>query len=428
MTVLDESHHVSPAQTPQRPQRTLLLFAYYFPPTNESGAKRPFRFVRYLQRHGYRTQVVTASPQPPGSPWKDAREAPDGTAPDWKTRWGALACAAVQRVIPYNDQLPWVAHAVAQAERIVLETRPAAILSTSPPVACHLAAMAMKRKYGLPWVADLRDPVYNNPHRVRLLSRPYDAAVEQMIVRYADLLIANTDSATEDLRRRYPRMAHKIHLIWNGYDPEDPLEPRPIPPRDVKLLLHAGSIYAGRHPGAVLESLKRLIDGGRLDPAKFRIRLIGWLDLSQPWISGATAAALQELGCLEYVPEMVPEPQAIREMAEADYLLLLDGNDSGKGLQVPAKLFQYMRIGRPILASTAKDSPSERILAHGGIPYVAAYPGASGDRMDECLLALNRLPTDPVQPNAWFEERFNAESQTRMLAALLGKIIPGGVA
>lgn len=399
--------------------RRLLLFAYYFPPENESGAKRPYRFVRYLEQHGYQAHVITASRQHPGAPWKDATEAPGAMPAARRVQAGACIGAAIQRVIPYNDQLPWVAHAVAEAQRLASTLRPDAIISTAPPVACHLAAWRTKRRFRLPWVADFRDPICGNPHRTRKLSRPYDAFVERLIVNNADAIIANTDAAGETLGRRYPQWAHKIHVIWNGYDPEERLEPLPIPRRERKVLLHCGSLYAGRNPGAVVAAMDRLIARGQLDPAKVRLRLIGWMDCSQPWVSRPEFRNLQNHGCLEYVNQVVPEPEAIREMGLADYLLLLDGNEMGMAVQVPAKLFQYIRIGRPVLAITPQGSPSERILARSGIRYVAADPNACQEQIDERIMRMFNLPAEPSEPSRWFEEQFNAEAQTAMLASIL---------
>ena len=41
----------------------ILIVAYYFPPGQEIGGARPYRFYKYLKRMGYECQVITASPQ-----------------------------------------------------------------------------------------------------------------------------------------------------------------------------------------------------------------------------------------------------------------------------------------------------------------------------------------------------------------------------
>ena len=405
-------------------QQGLLLFAYYFPPANTSGAQRPFRFAKYLRSHNFQAHVITSSPQGEDAPWKNVREVPGRTEPSLMAAIGAQLFSALQRVLPYNDQLPWVSHAASAAGRVVSETRPVAMLSTSPPVACHAAALLTKWRFGIPWIADFRDPFYANPLRPRKLSRPYEALLEGLIVSNADAIIANTEHAGDLLRRRYGRFEKKIHVIWNGYDPEEPLAALPLPKRDQKVLMHAGTLYGGRHPGALVASLDRLIERGVLNPDRVRLRLIGWMEnTSVPWTSQPAFQALRDRGCLEYISEVIPQPEAVREMAEADGLLLLDLNDTGQAVQVPAKLFQYVRIGRPILAFTSPDSPSERILKNCGVPYVTVYPNASDEQIDQRVASFFELSSEPTRPSPWFEEQFNGEGQTRVLASILQHII-----
>src|SRR5436190_23428363 len=84
-------------------------------------------------------------------------------------------------------------------------------------------------------------------------------------------------------------------------------------------------------------------------------------------------------------------------------------------LQVPAKLFDQIRIGRPILAFTPPQSPSERILADSGILHVSLAPDAPPEEVDAGVLRLLQLPSTPQPASAWFRETFDA----RRLAGLM---------
>ena len=399
------------------PSKTALLFAYYFPPGNFTGARRPLRFARYLRAHGYHTRVVTAQPQQGPSPWPDAVCAlPDRS---WKTR----LAKALHRVLPYNDQVTWVPAAVEAARGVCRAKRPDVVISTSPPAASHLAALAVKRLYGLPWVADFRDPLYGNPSRNRWWGGIWDAPVDRLIAREADAIIANTDAAADMLRARYPRLAGKIHLIWNGYDPEAAIEPRPLPQRNFKLMVHAGSLYGQRHPTALLASLHRLIAAGLLKAETLRLRLVGHFYPDDPWVTQSKFKELVEARVVEHTSGMVSADEAAREMAEADSLLLLDLNDRGLGLQVPAKVFEYIQIGRPVLAFTARNSPVERILAGSGVRHIIVYPDLPAEEMDRRVLAAMGLPSDAVTPSSWFHEQFNGASQAGALARILDSLV-----
>jgi glycosyltransferase involved in cell wall biosynthesis len=234
--------------------------------------------------------------------------------------------------------------------------------------------------------------------------------------------IANTDAAWEMLAARYPRHAGKIHLIWNGYDPENTLRALPIPVRSARVLLHAGSIYGRRQPSAMISSLERLIAAGRLDPVTIRLKLVGYLVTEDAWVRACPFHRLVERGCLEFTEKPVPRAEAAREMAQADYLVLLDLNGSVPAMQVPAKLFEYIQIGRPILAFTARNSPAERILARSGIRHVCVYPDSTPDEVDERLLQILRMQPEPATASKWFFEEFDGAQQTRRLAGIMDEL------
>src|SRR5262249_9396342 len=99
-----------------------------------------------------------------------------------------------------------------------------AVLSTSPPDSVHLAALSLRRRFPLPWVADFRDPWmglwFRRPptgwHRAR------HEALEAQVLAGAALVIAASDTHARSLERRRggsssgPRaVAH----LPNGFEP-----------------------------------------------------------------------------------------------------------------------------------------------------------------------------------------------------------------
>jgi hypothetical protein len=123
-------------------------------------------------------------------------------------------------------------------------------------------------------------------------------------------------------------------------------------------------------------------------------------------------------GWLEVRPA-VPKGESQRMMEEADGLLLVQPQSN---IQVPGKLFEYVCIGRPILALVPQRSAVEQILEKAGVPYVCVYADDEMEAVDRKLLAFLRLPTAPTLYNAWFRNNFNAEYQAEQLAAIIGAI------
>jgi hypothetical protein len=90
-------------------------------------------------------------------------------------------------------------------------------------------------------------------------------------------------------------------------------------------------------------------------------------------------------------------------------------NTSHSALQVPAKLFDYIRVGRPVLAFTPPASPSERILRQSGIAQISIHPADDAAATDGKVLAFLDLPATPQRPAPWFDETFSAPWQVAQL-------------
>ena len=399
--------------------RRVLLITYTFPPDNVPAAARPGQLFKYLPECGYQCVVVAANAD--GSPPEDdlVHRVPAGDRrsaveiASTFARWFTRFCS------PYEDRLSWVPYAAAAAADIIRSQPIEAIYSTSPFLAAHFAGLWLKLRYGLPWVADFQDPVRDNPFRDRRWIYPYDAIIERAFFRHADWLIANTDTVASAWGNRYPKWAGKISVLWNSYDPLDGVEPRETPPDPHRVLAHVGSMYGGRHPSQLLMSLERLNIGASTLSVKF----VGPIDRDVLTAHGPLFERLQQKGVLTYGNRSVPRQEALRETAEADCLLLLDINEKNASMQMPSKLLDYVRFGKPILAYTPADSPTERILKRSGIPSISIDPSATEADGDRKLLEFLRIPTTPRPPSAWFEDTFNARAQARTVAVLFDKLL-----
>jgi glycosyltransferase involved in cell wall biosynthesis len=398
------------------PKGTVLILAWAFPPYI-TGAARPFRFYKYLPRFGYTVQVLTASKQDPNDVQTNV------TCVEGRIRGSKFALEHVaerlQKVIVAAESLMWALRTTAAADQIISREKVCAVVSTSPPVASHLVALKLKTRYGVRWIADFRDPLVGNPFRKDTgIAGHLDRLLQKWIFRRADAVVATTDATVELWRRQHPEHEKKMHLIWNGFDPEDRLEPVSLPQRAYKLLVHVGAIYGIRDPGALLCSFDRLIKRGLLSPEKLRIQLIG--PVEGDWCRDREPLAdLVRLGCLRYDGVQVPKREAARAMASADAVILLDSHGEHGAIQVPAKLFDYIRIGRPILAVTTRNSPADRLLARSGVPYSSIYPEDTPEEVDQRVLCFLSLPPHPVVASEWFWNEFDAYPQVRELAGLI---------
>jgi hypothetical protein len=206
-------------------------------------------------------------------------------------------------------------------------------------------------------------------------------------------------------------------VIANGFDPEERSGPRSLPPRPHKTLVHAGAMYGGRNANIVIKALARLRPISP-EARHTRVVLLGSVG-RQAAIHEAVYAQAQTEGWLDYRPWNAPRSEAARLTEESDFLLLLQPQTA---LQVPAKLFDYICIGRPILALAPRYSEVERILERAGVPYACIYPSDEPGAVDRKLVEFLRFPSDAVRCSGWFESEFDAAKQSSRLASLMDAV------
>jgi glycosyltransferase involved in cell wall biosynthesis len=263
------------------------------------------------------------------------------------------------RVAFYPDpQIGWYPAAVRAGTRAVRQQRFDAVLSSSFPITAHLIAMRISRRGGLPWAAEFRDPWSDTLPRLPYGRRA--AALERKIAREAGRVIMPTPTWASHYGARW---ATDVAVVPNGHDGRQ----APSSPAVGAVLTHVGS-YSPRRQNlrALWSALARL---KAEDPALVpRIRWVGPID-GDAWgeLSETGLAATVE------VTGFLPHTEAMR-LAGASSLLVasgLVGSDHVARGCVPAKLFEYLATGLPILYIGEVASDAAALLhAHPGCRVV----------------------------------------------------------
>jgi O-antigen/teichoic acid export membrane protein len=398
----------------------VLLITYYFPPDNEIGAARPYRFYKYLNRLGYECHILTAAAQEPGT--TDVEYVADPQKSDARTGFTWHLDRIVRKYFWGSSfKLRWSISAF-RAGRLFLKERKdreIILISTTPPVATHLVAMCLAAYSGRRWIADFRDPVISSFCYQAFLVRAFAPGFGRLVLRRADLALANTDAMLNVWHNQYSGLDGKAHVLWNGFDPEDVVDTYALPQRERKILSHIGELYGGRDMRPLLLAAARLFESGRLSKKSLTIRQIGTSQQSELPGKEFLQFALPE-GWLE-IRDPVSAKQARSMALDSDGLLLLQPQTD---IQVPAKLFEYLRVGRPILAYVVPDSPSERILRKAGVPFVCIYPGQAPNEIEQRLLSfIAMLDGRPTSYSPWFAETFDASRQVKTLDDLIRSLM-----
>jgi glycosyltransferase involved in cell wall biosynthesis len=363
----------------------VLIVAYYFPPIGGIGSIRLARFASLLPDCGWETAVLAPRATPHaadadlqfpeqrvvrsrsielsqlGRMVLGARVAPAQTAnraASAGTRAGLRAAAHRYLFFP-DPQVGWYPGAIAAGLRTLRRQRFDAIYSSAYPMTCHLIARTLSRRSGLPWVAEYRDPwsdrlAPDHPY-LRLARR-----LERAVAHEATTVVLPTATWAEHYGGLWGTTAA---LLPNGHDSELPQWRPPTRPT----LTYVGSFYPADHDLTTLwQALARWRSSDGV--ATPRVRFVGHLpaQVREQMSAHGIADLLESAG-------FVPHDEAMRELMSSSMLVAsgIAGDHPARRGWVPAKLFEYLASGLPVLYLGDPSTNAAQLLSgHAGCHVV----------------------------------------------------------
>jgi glycosyltransferase involved in cell wall biosynthesis len=273
-----------------------------------------------------------------------------------------------------DKHISWLPLAVWKGWKIIRRDKIDVVFSSSPSHSVHLISTILKVLTRKKLVIDFRDPwarsTWEEEERVDNTYERWKhgriTRMEKWVVSQADEVILVTREMRNDFVRSYPQLPpHKFNYFPNGYDPENVLSLTPaLNSNGVKpsktVFVHAGSLYKFRDPTPILYALKNLLESGAIETDKIVFQFIGVITSHLAHIP-ALAEKLQINDVVQFLPP-VSYQKAMEYMAESHVLILLQPLTK---LQLPGKFFDYLCLGKPVLAVAEKDSATERIVKDG---------------------------------------------------------------
>jgi len=354
--------------------KKLLFIAYHFPPVQAStGVIRILSFAKYLKQLGWESVIMTVN--------KNAYEhircenfelIPDGLhavrskAFDAKRHFSLFGHYPSLFSIPDRWQT-WIPFGVIDTVRRVRSWKPRLIMSTYPISSAHWIAYFVHKITGINWVADIRDPLYREDLSEGSIINRWLLILERKIFKNASRIIVTTNALANIYKDRYPLYnSDNIIKLSNGFDPEL-LDAAALSSKCIKKshkiqILHSGILYPhGRNPYSILIALSELFNDGLIDKSRveFCFRAAG---NEAVYIDMVAKLGLSET--VRFLP-VIPYQDALSEIYNADGVLLIQGGVFNK--QIPAKLYEYLYYGRPILALVDSEGETHDFLRELGV-------------------------------------------------------------
>lgn len=372
--------------------KKILVISYYWPPGGGAGVQRILKFVKYFPENGFQPFVVTVDEDKASYPVIDkslnAEVPPEaevirtGTFEPFDVYSKLIGKKSIptgfsneadpgmiqklSRFIRGNFFIPdarkgWISFAFGQACKIIEKENIDLVLTTSPPHSAQLAGLKLKKKYGIKWIADLRDPWTDIYYYKEFKHLPF---AERLDKKYERLVLENADkiiTVSYDLKRMFLQKSDiidekKIIIIPNGYDEADFKNLRKADlPQSEFIISYTGTLAESYNPNIFFDALKKLISGN--PDVNFKLRFIG-----SP--ADSLMKRIRDMSMnknLEVIPTVSHE-KSIEYLNESTILLLVIPevkNDIGI---LTGKLFEYLASGKTIVCIGPEDGEAAAII------------------------------------------------------------------
>ncbi|MCU0330011.1 MAG: glycosyltransferase [Candidatus Kapabacteria bacterium] len=351
--------------------RSVLAFAYYFPPMGLSGVQRVTKFMKYLPDFGWQPHVVTTGPTAYYAHDESLLADIEGrdvivhrtVGKDPNSLLKNKGTVAMPRelvrktlnrlssaiFIPDNKR-GWASQALQTGRELCSQQSFDAIWVSGPPFSSMMAAAKLSTETGIPLVLDYRDLWFGN--QFAFYPTPWHAHQHKLfeydVLTHAAKVVVTNRRIKERLIATYPQLPFDdVVIIPHGYDAEDfALARKRMPERTdaafrityagifyefitPKYFLEAVVAFRKERPGAIIE----LHFAGLLrDEHRKRIRKMGLADI------------VQDHGYCSHT-------DTVELLLSSDLLWMMVGNGRNADTISSGKLYEYFGSGKPLLVS-----------------------------------------------------------------------------
>ncbi|UTF50706.1 hypothetical protein NLA06_02120 [Desulfomicrobium sp. ZS1] len=443
--------------------KKILFIAYHFPPDAAVGALRIQKFVKYLPDCGWTPFVLTVHekyyPIKETNRINDLRSTIVERTAFWrtpfqflldlrdkfrfrKTAGGPLTMCitksldgtnAIQKMSPVkrllvslnwfpDDKLYWFVPAVCKGYRLIKKNDIKLLLVSAPPHSSIILAYCLSVLTDTKLIIDFRDPwVLNSdssicwfmPNFLKVISKK----IHDSIVKRSVKIITTNNTFKEIYIKDNPYLPDNfVHVVQNGFDSSDFPLCKARRQTNKYIISYFVSYYRTKMPSEFLAAFSLFLVNNGLNKNDFLVQFVGVC--CEDWLSPVEKVVKDsQLENIVDVVGRVSYKESLSLMCKSDLLVLPAQNSQ---CQIPAKAYEYLGTGRPILA-IAEILTATRVLietAHAGICVDPSDCDGIREALkcfyDDYLNGLCRYAYDP----SVYERRY----QTTVLSTILEQI------
>ena len=305
----------------------------------------------------------------------------------------------------------WIKSSVKKLTSFVQENDIDIMITTGPPHSLHLIGAEIKKRTGLKWLADFRDPWTNIDyfHSLPLTkkSREKHYQMETMVLKQADAVTVVGNS----MKKEFSDRNDQVHVLTNGFDGDTKSKESLL---DKKFsICHIGMMNADRNPKILWRAIRELIDESEDFRKDLVVKLIGNCD-REVYESVSEWKLKHHVSFVAYVPH-----KDVLNFQRSSQILLLAVNNvpSAKSL-ITGKIFEYLQSQRPVIGIGPVDGDLADILNETQAGQIIDFEDVKG--LKELIKSHYRLfKSGKLKSKARNIDRYHRKHLSKELAEIL---------
>lgn len=425
--------------------RNILFIAYYFPPLGGAGVQKSLKFVKYLRKCNYNPIVLTVNPM--FTRWvKDyslLKEIPSNTEVyrtptidmNWiyKLLWGLKLNKVVKWMqlnlfIP-DSEITWLPFARASINKIMKKHKIDLAYITGGPFSAMLLGPYLLIKHKIKYVLDFRDEWTNNPTRLdstypsRLHIRELELE-KDIIFNSSAIIYTIPKYMKENFESKYTFLNEKLScIITNGYDDDDFNNVQINQQKIINKchLVYTGTFYDRRQPTILWKAIHELGTENANVHNDLLIEIIG--KNSKSFVLGGYVSNETICNIVRFHPNM-ERKRALNKLVSANALLLYIAPGKNSKAEMTGKLFDYLKVYKPIIAFVPPDGVAADIIRKSRTGYV--YDSSNLEDVKKGWLHIYNLWKEnklSINPDMEYISQFDRKILTKKLASIFDQVL-----
>ena len=369
--------------------KKVLLVSYDFPPIGGGGVQRNVKYMKYLSRLGWDTNVLTIkerdfyvydysllqeipettihkadSLDPISVTYKIKKLFRKNSEKNNQTEtivdesaWYVSIYRFVRDWFMFPDGFGgWIPLAYKKGKEILKESQPDILFATFPHPTNALLTYFLHKKTKIPYVIDFRDAWLDDPYVLfpSFIHKKLHSYWEAKILKNASKVIVYGDPLKDILEKKYSFLGNNVEVITNGFDPEDFENIVPIVKNNKIRIVYSGAVYVDRRETYInfIQAFSQLPDSLKLN---FEIIFVGD---KLKWATNL----IEEKLLTDYISftGYLQHSMALNYLASADIALMF--LKAGDEVALTGKIFEYLGLGLPVFACVEENGACANLL------------------------------------------------------------------